>query len=199
MFKALDLISEIQPKTFCLEQVPGLGDLPVFNAFEEFKLRLKVDLSEYHVEARAVKALYLNTPQDRTRWVFIGTRKDTGLLPVFPKPIQGSLSHLTIGAIAPEIDYVETKSGKKIMRRENTEFFPTIPATESLTLILIDGTRMRLSEWVELMMKIFGIPEDFHFHPDLSFAEIHRLIGNSVPVPLGRAIFREIVRSLRSL
>jgi site-specific DNA-cytosine methylase len=196
-FYYIDMIKHLHPKCWMMEEVSMDAD-EVMNAFNEFKCRLKEDLKDYHIQARRVRALYLGTAQDRTRWIFQGWRKDTGMMPSFPRPIKGSLQHLTIGAIAPEIDYIEIK-GKRPIRKERTEFFSTIPASEHVDLIYLDGTREPLSKRLDLLLKIFGYPEDFRFHPDLTDIQILRLIGNSVPIPLGRAIFREIVRQLREL
>lgn len=197
-FKYISLISQIKPICFVMEQVDGLGDLAVINGFHELKMRFKEELRDYVIQAREIRTLLLGVPQQRTRWIFIGWLRNTGMIPVFPKPIKGSLSHLTIAAIAPDIDYIEIK-GSRILRKENTEFFSTIPATEHVTLMLKDGRAQKLSERPDLLLKIFGYPDDFKFHPDLSFPQIHRLIGNSVPPPMAKAVFTEIVKGLRSL
>ena len=197
-FKYISLISQIAPKWFVSEQVNGMGDLAVINGFHELKMRFKEELKDYIIQCREIRTLYLGVPQNRTRWIFIGWRRDTGILPVFPKPIKGSLQHLTIGAIAPEIDHIEI-GGSRILRKEYTEFFSTVPASENIKLNLKDGTIQKLSERPDLLLKVFGYPEDFMFHPDLSFAQIHRLIGNSVPPLVAQAVFAEIVRQLRTL
>jgi site-specific DNA-cytosine methylase len=194
----LEMVKGLRPLTFVMEQVPSMGDDITLTAFHEFTCRLEEVLKDYHIEARAIRALNVGTPQDRTRWIFNGWRKETGILPSFPRPIKGSLQHLTIGAIAPEIDYIEIKS-KRTLRKEHTEFFSTIPATEHVELHYKDGTHEPLSKRPDILLKAFGLPDDFKFHPDLSLAQIHRLIGNSVPVPLGRSVFREVVRQLRTL
>ena len=198
MFKYINLVSKIEPMCFVLEQVSGLGDKEVLNALHEIKMRFKEDLKNYVIQCRAVRTLYLSVPQDRTRWIFVGWHRSTGMLPVFPKPVKGSLAHLTIGAIAPEIDYLEIK-GSRILRKENTEFFPTVPASEHVLLKMKDGSTQKLSNRPDLLLKVFGYPEGFKIHPDLSYAQIHRLIGNSVPPPMAKAVFTEIVRQLRSL
>lgn len=197
-FKYISLISQIQPLCFVMEQVDGAGDLAVINGFHELKMRFKEELKDYVIQAREVRTLFLGVPQDRTRWIFIGWHRSTGILPQFPKPIQGSLAHLTIAAVAPEVDYLEIR-GTRILRKENTEFFSTVPATENAKLVLKDGTVQRMSERPDLLLKIFGYPEDFYIHPDLSFPEIHRLIGNSVPPPLAKAVFTIVAAQLKTL
>ncbi|MBL0310159.1 MAG: DNA cytosine methyltransferase [Bacteroidetes bacterium] len=117
---------------------------------------------------------------------------------MFPKPIKGSLAHLTIGAVDPEIDYIEI-SGSRNLRKEHTEFFSTIPATEHVILKLKNGETLKMSERPDLLMKVFGYPEDFNIHPDLTFPEILRLIGNSVPPPLAKAVYTGILRQLLTL
>ena len=197
-FFYLEMVKGIRPLSFVMEQVPSMGDEITLTAFHEFTCRLEDVLSDYVIEARAVRALHVGTPQDRTRWIFQGWLKSTGLLPSFPRPIKGSLQHLTIGAIAPEVDYIEIKN-KRTLRKEHSEFFSTIPASEHVELHYKDGTHEPLSKRPDILLKAFGLPDDFNFHPDLTLTQIHRLIGNSVPVPLGRSIFREVVRQLRTL
>ncbi|MBL0310158.1 MAG: DNA cytosine methyltransferase [Bacteroidetes bacterium] len=56
-FKFVSLISEMQPHSFCMEQVDGMGDQAVINGFHELKMRFKDDLKNYVIEVRKVNTL----------------------------------------------------------------------------------------------------------------------------------------------
>ena len=44
-----------------------------------------------------------------------------------------------------------------------------------------DSSIQRIIEQPDLLIKIFGYPEDINIHSDLSSEEIRLLIGNSMP------------------
>ena len=84
LFEYARILGEIQPKTFVVENVKGLvmGEAKkVFNqAKEEFEAK------GYNVAIRLLNAKYFQVPQNRPRIIFIGVRKDLGILPSHPKP-----------------------------------------------------------------------------------------------------------------
>lgn len=79
------LLADIQPKVFVAENVKGLV---LGSAKGYFKLILeRLRRCGYQVEARVIDASYVGVPQARQRLIFVGTRNDLNLQPVFPKPL----------------------------------------------------------------------------------------------------------------
>lgn len=83
-FEFARLIDEIRPKVFIAENVKGLVTGSAKGYFKMILGRLR-DLG-YRVETRLLDASLLGVPQKRQRIIFIGTRNDLGIKPVFPKP-----------------------------------------------------------------------------------------------------------------
>ena len=83
-FEYARLIDDIKPKVFIAENVKGLVTGSAKGYFKLILTRLR-DIG-YKVEARLLDASLLGVPQKRQRVIFIGTRNDLGISPVFPKP-----------------------------------------------------------------------------------------------------------------
>jgi len=83
-YEFIRLISEIQPKTFVVENVPALAE---GKAKGHFKIIHKAmsDIG-YKVSARVLDASALGVPQKRRRLFFVGVRKDLTPAPAFPLP-----------------------------------------------------------------------------------------------------------------
>jgi len=79
------LIEGIQPKVFVAENVSGLVK---GKAKGYFKLILeRLGNAGYNVKAKLLDAQWLGVPQMRQRVIFMGTRKDLNIVPVYPKPL----------------------------------------------------------------------------------------------------------------
>ena len=83
-FEFARLVDEIRPKVFIAENVKGLITGSAKGYFKMILARLRDH--GYRVEARLLDASLLGVPQKRQRIIFIGTRNDLGIKPVFPKP-----------------------------------------------------------------------------------------------------------------
>jgi DNA (cytosine-5)-methyltransferase 1 len=66
-----------------MENVAGMVKGKMKTIFAEIMRELKA--SGYNVSARLMNAMYFGVPQSRPRMIFIGVRKDLGLLPSHPK------------------------------------------------------------------------------------------------------------------
>lgn len=84
-FEFIRLLKEIQPKTFIAENVSGL----VTGTAKGYFLRIMsaLDAAGYSVSCRLLDAQWLGVPQSRRRTIFVGVRKDLGILPPHPKPL----------------------------------------------------------------------------------------------------------------
>ncbi len=79
------ILRGLMPRAFVAENVSGL----VKGVAKGFFLEILADLkaSGYVVEARLLDAQWLGVPQQRSRIIFVGVRRDLGLAPAFPSPL----------------------------------------------------------------------------------------------------------------
>lgn len=77
------LLLGLQPKVFVMENVSGMVKGKMKLIFAEIMRELKG--CGYNVSARLMNAMYFGVPQSRPRMIFIGVRKDLGILPSHPK------------------------------------------------------------------------------------------------------------------
>jgi DNA (cytosine-5)-methyltransferase 1 len=104
------LLADIQPKVFVAENVKGLV---MGSAKGYFKLILeRLRRCGYQVEARVIDASYVGVPQARQRLIFVGTRNDLNMQPIFPKPLpyRYNLSEV----IGSEPSNIDEETGKEI-------------------------------------------------------------------------------------
>lgn len=85
-------IDHLQPKAFVMENVAGMVRGQMRSLFAEILGALKSAGPGYRVVARLVDASYFHVPQKRMRMIFIGVRKDLGLDPVHPAPLDRPLT-----------------------------------------------------------------------------------------------------------
>lgn len=77
------LLGGLQPRTFVMENVPGLVRGKMRLVFAEC-LRLLAGCG-YRVSARVLNAAYFGVPQDRRRLIVVGVRQDLGIDPSHPR------------------------------------------------------------------------------------------------------------------
>lgn len=84
-FEWVRLLRGLMPRAFLAENVPGLI---AGNAVSEYAHVITGQLSEagYRVIAKVLNAANYGVPQERTRLIFLGIRKDLGVQPSFPEP-----------------------------------------------------------------------------------------------------------------
>jgi len=84
MFKFIDLVHQIQPKVFMIENVKGLMTHNHGQTLNEIIQRI----DGYHIYFKCLDASKYNVPQKRERIFIVGTRKD--LKPIFEFPCESS-------------------------------------------------------------------------------------------------------------
>jgi len=84
-FEYTRILKGLQPKVFVAENVSGLIKGTAKGYFKLILQELK-DCG-YNVKAKVLDAKWLGVPQSRQRLIFIGTRKDLNIEPVYPKPL----------------------------------------------------------------------------------------------------------------
>lgn len=85
-------IDALAPKCFVMENVAGMVKGQMRSLFAEILGALKAAGPGYRVTARLLDASYFRVPQKRLRMIFIGVRKDLGLDPVHPAPVDRPLT-----------------------------------------------------------------------------------------------------------
>lgn len=78
------LVTELSPKVFVMENVPGMKSGNMRGKFNEILGALKA--LDYNVKCAELNSKDYEVPQARKRLFFIGVRKDLGKLPQFPMP-----------------------------------------------------------------------------------------------------------------
>lgn len=85
LFEAyVQLVNDLQPKVFVMENVPGMAKGKMKGKFIEIMKALKS--LNYNVKAKQMNAMYYGVPQSRERIIFIGVRNDLDIDPFFPEP-----------------------------------------------------------------------------------------------------------------
>lgn len=185
--KSQELIAEIKPKFFLLENVPGMAmpfNAPIFN---EINIRFNTVLSDYNIECRKLNAIFYGANQTRERLIFIGVRKDFGIMPPYPMPDYEGANCRRIKDILPDIDGVYCGQAIKRVNLKDA-FFNTITAGECFQIMEKGVLRNPTTEELKL---IAGLPEWFTFE-GLSPREIHTIIGNAVPAQFMQCLVQAI-------
>lgn len=180
-------ISQLRPKCFVLESVPGLLN---HEAWGELQRRLD-KLTDYNWNVRLLWANHYGCPSERLRLIIIGIRKDVSLSVQFPSPTSINDPSLRIKNITPHILYVCGGRAQLAMKMKNADgFMPTITATRNIMVVTVDGVKRWLT--IPEVLLFSGFPEDWKFAPNRfgkdSVLLNWKRIGNAVPPPLAKQI-----------
>jgi DNA (cytosine-5)-methyltransferase 1 len=184
-FNILDILEAKRPKAFILENV---RHLIAHDAGETFKIILKhLDVANYQVSYKVIKASDFNVPQNRPRVFIVGfdrTQVDTTSTFHFPIPVPltKSMSSIFNAPCEKKIGFTLRVGGKgsPIDDRRNYEFYR------------VNGEvrRIDLDEARELM----SFPKTFEF--PVSKTQAMKQLGNSVCVEVVKAVGRSTVQYL---
>ena len=211
------LLSDIQPKVFVAENVKGLI---MGSAKGYFKLILeRLKRCGYQVEARVLDASYLGVPQARQRLIFVGTRNDLNIKPVFPKPFayRYNLSEV-IGSNPSNLDdetgkqisfekyaihneWLKLRNGQQsdkyfqLVRPHKNKPVPTLTAgggnIGSASITHPDYPRkLNLKE----MRLLSGFPDDFQLTG--TYEQRYERLGRAVPPLMMKAIAETIQKGI---
>ena len=211
-FDVLRIINEKRPKMFLLENVKGLLTNDNGNTFKIIIESLN-DLG-YSVFHKVLDSQNFGLPQRRERVVIVGFRPDLGITKfAFPTgtpenkvPISSILEHnpagYTISKHLQENYLFKKDDGKpQIVDFESNIQVNTLVASyhkiQRLTGTFVkDGeTGLRLFSELELK-RIMGFPDDFIV--PVSRTQMYRQFGNSVAVPMMKAVANEMKAALKN-
>lgn len=206
------ILKEKRPKAFMLENVRNLVAHDNGNTFKVIKEHLEA--LGYTVHAKVLNALDYGVPQKRERIIIVGFLKNIPF--EFPKPIDIS-ERLTLADILEEnVDsryYVRENIRNSRLERLRDKAYPkpyishenmagavtphpyssALRAGASANYILINDER-RPTE--REMLRIQGFPDTFKIV--LPYGKIKKQCGNSVAVPVIKAVAAEMLKALRN-
>ncbi len=180
-FEFVRLRYGLQPKTFVMENVPGMRKGVSVGVFNEVLREMRVG---YRVAWREIDAHRLGVPQERRRLIFVGVREDLAIYPVFPKE---QTSRLGIDHVVPEAVSVEGwDCYQQLVMRPARLPMPTVLASQRSPLKWRDASGALHAFTIEQMKGVCGFPRDFALvGPE---REQWKRLGNCVPPPMAKAI-----------
>lgn len=201
-----------RPPAFLLENVRNLTAHDGGNTFRVIKTHLEA--LGYHIYAKVLNALDFGVPQKRERIIIVGFIDDVDF--VFPGPIDESKRKTLSDILEKKVDkkyYVRDEIRKSRLKRLKDKDYPkpyisheniagtitphpyssALRAGASANYILINDER-RPTE--RELLRIQGFPESFKIV--LSYGKIKKQTGNSVAVPMIKAVAEEMVKSLKA-
>lgn len=210
-FEIERILKDKRPPAFMLENVRNLVAHDNGNTFKI--IREHLEALGYNVHAKVLNALDYGVPQKRERIIIVGFLKDIPF--EFPQPIKESarltLSDILEEEVAPQY-YVKTNIRQSRISRLRDKDFPkpyishenmagtvtphpyssALRAGASANYILINDER-RPTE--REMLRIQGFPDTFKIV--VPYGKVKKQCGNSVAVPVIKAVASEMLKALR--
>ena len=205
------ILKEKRPPAFMLENVRNLTAHDNGNTFRV--IREHLEALGYHVYAKVLNALDYGVPQKRERIIIVGFLDDIKFN--FPEPIPESERKTLLDILETDVPrkyYVRDEIRESRIERLNNKNYPrpyishenmagsvtphpyssALRAGASANYILINDER-RPTE--REMLRIQGFPESFKIV--LPYGKIKKQCGNSVAVPVIRAVAHSMLTALK--
>ena len=205
------ILKEKLPPAFMLENVRNLTAHDNGNTFRIIKEHL--EKLGYHVYAKVLNALDYGVPQKRERIIIVGFLDDVDFS--FPDPIPESERKTLSDILENDVDkkyYVRDAIRESRIERLKDKNFPkpyishenmagsitphpyssALRAGASANYILINDER-RPTE--RELLRIQGFPDDYKIV--VPYGKIKKQTGNSVAVPVIKAVAREMIAALK--
>jgi DNA (cytosine-5)-methyltransferase 1 len=203
------ILQEKRPQAFLLENVKQLR---THDKGKTFKIIVEhLQNLGYHIYTEVLNALNFGLPQKRERTYIVGFLDNINF--DFPKPVKKRMSLSDILEPDEQVDQSlfasEFIQQKRLEKLKVKPFYPSIwhenksgnisvlpyscalRSGASYNYLLVNGIR-RLSS--RELLRLQGFPEGFKIV--VSHAEIRKQTGNSVPVPVVRAIAKQMLKAL---
>ncbi len=200
------------PKAFMLENVRNLTAHDKGKTFKVIQTHLEA--LGYNVYAKVLNALDYGVPQKRERIIIVGFKDD--ILFSFPEPIPASKRKTLTDILEKDVDskyFVKDKIRESRLMRLKDPNYPKpyishenmagsitphpysscLRAGASANYILINDER-RPTE--REMLRLQGFPDDFKIV--VPYSKIKHQTGNSVAVPVIKAVARQMISALKN-
>ncbi len=210
-FEIERILKDKQPKAFMLENVKNLTAHDNGRTF--MVIRRHLEALGYSVYAKVLNALDYGVPQKRERIIIVGFRDP--VLFAFPDPVPRSKRKTLADVLEDEVDskyYVKPNIRESRLRRLKDPNYPKpyishenkagsvtphpycscLRAGASANYILINDER-RPTE--RELLRLQGFPESFKVV--VSYSAIRHQTGNSVAVPMIKAVASQMVKCLK--
>ena len=210
-FEIERILKEKKPKAFMLENVRNLTAHDNGNTFKV--IRTHLEALGYTVYAKVLNALDYGVPQKRERIIIVGFKDN--ILFSFPDPVPVSRRKTLKDILEVNVDekyYVKDRIRESRLMRLKDPNYPKpyvshenmagsitphpysscLRAGASANYILINDER-RPTE--REMLRIQGFPDDFKIV--VPYSQIKRQTGNSVAVPVIKAVARQMISALK--
>ena len=211
-FEIERILREKMPKAFMLENVRNLAAHDNGNTFRV--IRSHLEALGYSVYAKVLNALDYGVPQKRERIIIVGFKDN--LLFSFPDPVPASQRKALGDILEDNVDgkyYVRDEIRESRLKRLRDPNYPKpyishenmagsvtphpysscLRAGASANYILINDER-RPTE--REMLRIQGFPDDFKIV--VPYSQIKHQTGNSVAVPVIKAVANQMIKTLRN-
>lgn len=211
-FEIERILKEKMPKAFMLENVRNLTAHDKGNTFKVIMNHLEA--LGYTVYAKVLNALDFGIPQKRERIIIVGFKDN--ILFSFPTPVPISQRKTLKDILEIDVDkkyYVKDKIRESRLMRLKDPNYPKpyishenmagsitphpysscLRAGASANYILINDER-RPTE--REMLRLQGFPDDFKIA--VSYSNIKHQTGNSVAVPVIKAVAHQMIRTLKN-
>ena len=206
------ILKEKRPPAFMLENVRNLTAHDNGNTFRTIKKHLEA--LGYHVYAKVLNALDYGVPQKRERIFIVGFLDDVKF--EFPEPVPIEERKTLVDILETEVDrkyYVRDEIRLSRLERLKDKDYPrpyishenmagsitphpyssALRAGASANYILVNDER-RPTE--REMLRIQGFPDTYKIV--LPYGKVKKQCGNSVAVPVIKAIAKEMIKALKS-
>lgn len=210
-FEIERILKEKKPKAFMLENVRNLTAHDKGNTFKVICTHLEA--LGYNVYAKVLNALDFGVPQKRERIIIVGFLDDVFF--AFPEPIPMSQRKKLIDILEKDVDekyYVKDRIRESRLSRLKDPNYPRpyishenmagsitphpysscLRAGASANYILINDER-RPTE--REMLRLQGFPDEFKIV--VSYGQIKHQTGNSVAVPVIKAVAEQMIKALK--
>ena len=206
------ILREKKPKAFMLENVRNLTAHDKGNTFRVITAHLEA--LGYHVHAKVLNALDYGVPQKRERIIIVGFKDNVNFN--FPEPVALTERKTLADILETDVDrkyYVRDAIRLSRLERLKDKDYPkpyishenmagsitphpyssALRAGASANYILINDER-RPTE--RELLRIQGFPDSYRIV--VSYGKVKKQTGNSVAVPVIKAVAREMIRALKA-
>lgn len=192
-FKSIDLIEELQPKTFVIENVEGMMMGKMAVVFNKIVKRLKK--LNYYCQYKIVRAEEHGVPQTRRRLIIIGLRADIqqqfGITNLFPDADFANVKNMAVANFVPGIlGFSPGQFDDKFIPSSK----PMCTITKTASAWFYDMNGIRRKPTIAELKVLSSFPKDFKLFG--SFNNQWARIGNAVPPNITKAIGTHIVNQV---